>query len=775
MLLKLKSVLRGKITRAILVAVVFGAAVLFIADRLFPLPKERMFRQPSHFVYSREGQLLRAFSSSDRFWRKPVGLEEISSLMLKSVLVSEDRWFYYHPGFNPFSIFAAAYDNIRAGRTVRGGSTITMQIARMIEPKERTVLNKFVELLRAVQLELHYDKDELLEMYLNMLPYGGNIEGIGAASLLYFDKTPAGLSLAEIATLTAIPVRPSDFRPDADPEKCRARRNRVLENLFESGVIERSEYDDAVDEEIPLERRELPFIAPHFCQYQIDEEPDKVVINSTIDDAIQLFCERIARQSHFGLKQKGANNLSVVVIDNRTGELLAMVGSPDFYDRSHDGQVNGALAPRSPGSALKPFVYGLAFERGLISPELKVEDIPVDYAGYEPVNYDNEYHGVVSVREALINSFNIPAVNILSEVGLKRLYDLLEEGGISTLDRKYYKYGLPLILGAAEVNLLELSNLYASLGRSGVWKPLITDSDAKSDSLVEILSPEASFLLSDILSGLQRPDLPGSWEFTMGMPKIAWKTGTSYGRRDAWTIGYNPRFTVGVWAGNFSGEGSSDIVGAEIAAPVMFDIFNELSKGLEPVWFEVPDGVGVRKVSGVSGMLPNEFCSKTINEYYIRGVSPVKRDNIETRIFVDNKSGLRLGRDCLHGRDYREEIVQNWPPRLAGWLAEHGTLTGIPPLDPQCRGSVIDDAPVIVSPEPGSKFVLVKYLPNEYQNIMLEAESITGENLHWFIDNRHYATARSGEKLFYTPEPGVHEIMCVDNRGRSHSLTFEVN
>jgi len=775
MLLKLESVLRGKITRTILIVFVFGTAVLFVADRLFPLPKGRMFRKPSHFVYSREGLLMRAFSSSDRFWRKPVGLEEISPLMLKSVLVSEDRWFYYHTGFNPFSIIAAAYDNIKAGRTVRGGSTITMQIARMIEPKERTVLNKFVELLRAVQLELHYDKDELLEMYLNMLPYGGNIEGIGAASLLYFDKTPASLSLAEIATLTAIPVRPSDFRPDADPEKCRERRNRVLERLFASGVIERSEYDDAVDEEIPLERRQLPFIAPHFCQYQIDEEPDKVVINSTIDDAVQLFCERIARQSHFGLKQKGVNNLSVVVIDNRNGELLAMVGSPDFYDRSHDSQVNGALASRSPGSALKPFVYGLAFERGLISPELKVEDIPVNYAGYEPVNYDNEYHGVVSVREALINSFNIPAVNILSEVGLKRLYDLLEEGGISTLDRKYYEYGLPLILGAAEVSLLELSNLYASLGRSGIRKPLITDSDVKSDSTIEILSPEASFLLSDILSGLQRPDLPGSWEFTMGMPKIAWKTGTSYGRRDAWTIGYNPRFTVGVWAGNFSGEGSADIVGAEVAAPVMFDIFNELSKGLEPVWFEIPDGVGVRKVSAVSGMLPNEFCSKTINEYYIRGVSPVKRDNIETRIFVDNKSGLQLGRDCLHGRDYREEIVQNWPPRLAGWLAEHGTLTGIPPLDPQCRGSVIDDAPVIVSPEPGSKFVMVKYLPNDYQNIMLEAESTTGGNLHWFIDNRHYATARSGEKLFYTPELGVHEIMCVDSRGRSHSLTFEVN
>ena len=621
---------------------------------------------------------------------------------------------------------------------------------------------------------MHYGKDELLEIYLNMLPYGGNIEGIGAAAFLYFDKTPANLSLAEIATLTAIPVRPSDFRPDADPEKCRVRRNRVLAGLLESRVIDRGEYEDAMEEEIPLERQNLPFVAPHFAQYQLERDPRRTAINSTIDYEIQLFCERIAKQSNFDLMQKGINNLSIAVIDNARGELLAMVGSPDFHDQAHDGQVNGALAPRSPGSALKPFVYGLAFEQGLISPELKVEDVPVSYGGYSPVNYDKEYHGVVSVREALINSFNIPAVNILSDVGLKRLYDFLEEGGISTLDRKYFEYGLPLILGAAEVNLLELSNLYASLGREGIWKPLVTRLERTRDSVVPLLSPEASFLLSDILSDLQRPELPGSWEFTREMPKIAWKTGTSYGRRDAWTIGYNPRFTVGVWAGNFSGEGSADIVGAEIAAPIMFDIFNELSKGLEPAWFRVPQKIGVRKVSAVSGMLPGEFCTRTINEYYIKDVSPVRRDNIETRIFVDNESGLQLGRDCLFGRDYREEIIQCWPPRLAGWLAKHGTLTEIPPLDPDCRGSVIDDAPVIVSPEAGSKFVMVKHLSDDYQNIMLEAESSIAGDLHWFIDNQHFATAPAGKRLFYSPEPGAHEIMCVDNRGRSHSLTFEV-
>jgi len=748
----------------------------FLLDRIFPLPQERLHRPISQFIYSSDGTLMRAFSSSDQFWRLPVRLEEVSERMRRSVLVSEDRWFYYHPGFNPLSIFAAAVDNIRAGKAVRGGSTITMQIARMIEPKERTFGNKSLEVLRAVQLEWHYSKKELFEMYFNILPYGGNIEGVGAASLLYFNKTPENLTVSEIAILTAIPVRPSDFRPDADPEKCRVRRNRILERLHDESVITDEEYNDALEEEIPLARRDLPFIAPHFCQWQTERTPHDASILSTIDIGLQQYCERLAHQYNYQMSQKGVHNLAIVVIDNRTDELKAMVGSPDFYDEKHDGQVNGTVAPRSPGSALKPFVYGLGFDLGLISPALKVEDIPVTYSGYSPVNYDSEYHGVVSIREALINSLNVPAVNLTSKVGLKQLYDFLNNGGITTLERKYYEYGLPLILGSAEVTLLDLTNLYSSLGKGGTYHSLRTVMSESSDSGVALLSREAAFLLSDILSNLERPDLPTSWEFTVGMPRIAWKTGTSYGRRDAWAIGYNPRYTVGVWAGNFSGEGSIDIVGAKISAPVMLDIFSELSKGKEPVWYTVPDGIGVRRVSAVSGMLPNEFCSETIEEYFIRDVSPIKRDDIVTRIFVDRESGLQLSRECLAGRVYDEIMVENWPPRLAGWLSGHGVILNIPPLDPACRGGIIDDGPVITSPESGTKFMLVDYLPADYQKILLSGSTSSGGGvLHWFIDNRFYAAADEKEKLFYVPQRGIHEVMCVDEQGRSQALTFEVN
>ena len=759
------------------IGLLFSVSLLswFVLNHLFPLPKEKLFKSSSAFVYSREGRLLRAFTSKDKFWRRSVKLEEIPDLMIESVLTCEDRWFYYHPGFNPISIVSAMLDNIRAGRVVRGGSTITMQIARMMEPRKRTVPSKIIELFRAVQLELTYSKKELLEIYFNMVAYGGNIEGIAAASLFYFDKSPDRLSVSEIAVLAAIPVRPAEFRPDISPEKCRHRRNQVLKKMYGRGLISREEYVGAGEEEIPWRRIDLPFIAPHFSRSMVMLYPGSCIINSTIDIKIQEICERLACRHHSRLAKKNINNLSAVVIDNESGELLALVGSPDFNDMPHDGQVNGALAPRSPGSALKPFIYALAFEQGLISPQLKVEDIPINYGGYAPVNYDKEYHGIVSVTEALINSFNIPPVNLTSRVGLKKFHDFLKSGGITSLTGNYYDYGLPLILGSGEVKLMELTNLYSLFAGGGVYKNIKITAGQDASPGRRLLSEETCYLISDILSGLARPDLPTCWEFTPDMPKIAWKTGTSYGRRDAWAIGYNPIFTVGVWAGNFSGEGSVDIVGAEIAAPLMFDIFNEIMAGREHVWFDVPRGLAVRGVSVISGRPPNEYGGETIKEYYIPGVSPSRKCDVLKKIYVDVQTGCRLTKDCLYGREYKEVVVQDWPPRLATWLVQRGAVEPLPPFDMSCRSPVDTDAPVIVSPENGTRYVLVDCIPREYQRISFEASSFSGGGeIHWFLDNRHHASSVSGEKVFYSPERGEHVLMCVDEQGHSSSLTFVI-
>lgn len=517
-------------------------------------------------------------------------------------------------------------------------------------------------------------------------------------------------------------------------------------------------------------------MAPHFCQTMAALYSDSVVINSTVNTNIQYICERLGKLHHTKLKQKNIHNLSVVVIDNRSGELLAMIGSPDFNDRRHGGQVNGALAPRSPGSALKPFIYALGFDEGIISPELKLEDIPVNYAGYSPENYDKEYHGLVSVSEALINSFNVPAVNLTAEVGLRKFHNFLQSGGIGSLTREYYHYGLPLILGSGEISLLELSNLYASLARGGIYRDIELMMDKNNTEETQLLSNNSCYLISQILSRLKRPDLPTCWEFTENMPKIAWKTGTSYGRKDAWTIGYNPTYTVGVWAGNFSAEGSVDIVGAEIAAPLMFDIFNEITAGKEPVWFDRPNNLLTRRVCAISGSPANLYCDETIEELYIPGVSPTQKCNIEREIYVDAESGKRLTPDCLFGHKYEKSIVQFWPPRLATWLSQKGGYLPLPPFDISCQNLSNADPPVIVSPDNNGKYLIVDYMPPEYQHILLEASSFSGAGeIDWFIDNRHFASSNSGERLFYLPEEGRHTVMCVDELGRSSSLVFDVN
>jgi penicillin-binding protein 1C len=742
---------------------------------VFPLPEHLLKRPASAFVYSRDGQLLNCFTSPDRFWRKPVTLAQLSPLMVKSVLVNEDRWFYWHPGFNPVSLVEAAVDNVQAGRFVRGGSTITMQIARMIEPKERTIPNKILEVVRAVQLELNYSKDDLLEMYFNLAPYGGNIEGIGAAAYLYFGKNPDQLSVSEIAVLTALPTSPTKLRPDRDLPACLVRRNSVLVRLRDEKLISSREYTQALREEVPVTRVSPVVAAPHFCQSVVAAHPDEAEIHSTLDYGLQVTCERLAQNYQIGLSAKGIQNLALVVLDNRSGELRAMVGSADFADVTNHGQVNGALAPRSPGSALKPFAYALGFDKGLISPALKVEDLPINYAGYIPVNYDEQYHGVVSVSEALIQSLNVPAVNLTAKIGLGNVCGLLQAGGITTLTRKPIEYGLPLILGSGEVNLMELTNLYAALARGGVSLPVRFTKEMPLGQPVRLFSEEAGYLVTEILAELKRPDLPSSWEFTVDLPKLAWKTGTSYGRKDAWAIGYDPDYTVGVWTGNFSAEGSIAIVGAEAAAPLMFDIFGALYPDGNDSWFKMPSGIDERAVCAVSGQVSTEACPDAIGEHYIVGISPTTRCTVHQTILVDTKSGYSVCRSCAVAGQCKETTVENWSPRLAAWLAERGMVRFQPPHNPDCRGELAGDGPVIVSPERDAVYSLRPSVPKQYQHILFQASlPLDSRQAHWFVDGQLFATAPSDSSVFYLPERGRHHVLCVDAYGRSASVNIQV-
>lgn len=753
-----------------------GIAAVMTDHWLMPLPEDLLHRPSATFVYSREGRLLSAFTSSDQFWRKPVGIDQISPKLIASVLTIEDRYFYQHPGVNVVSLIKAGVANLRAGRTVRGGSTLTMQIARMIEPKERTIRNKLLEIFRAFQLEARYSKVELLEFYFNLAPYGGNLEGIGAAAHFYFDKAVSDLAWSEAALLTAIPGSPERYRPDRYLARGRQRSNVILERLRTASVVTMHEYEAAISEEIPSQRLSVPHLAPHLSVSLRARFPDSSQLHTTLKYETQLACERLARAYHQKNVARDIHNLAIVVIDNRKAEIIASVGSPDFADASHSGQVDASVAARSLGSALKPFVYGLAFDLGLLSPELRVADIPVNYSGYRPVNYDETYRGVISVREALVRSLNIPAVNAASVVGLKKLHDLLRRGGLTTVERPHYEYGLPLVLGACGVRLDELTNLYAALAREGVYRPLKMLAGSIDDHEVRLFSPETSYLLADILVELERPDLPDSWRASSSKFPVAWKTGTSYGRRDAWTIGYRPDYTVGVWAGNCSGEGSVDLVGAKVAAPLMFDVFAEIVVGTGRPWYQAPAGIGERQVCGVSGRPVGRHCQESTGEIFVIGTSPAATCSVHRPIFVSRKTGLRLTARCIRTVQHDRRVIETWPPKIASWLVSNRLGQATPAYDPDCISVAVGSKPSILSPEPGAVFELVDDLAARYQKIRLQASVAAGDGMiDWFLDGEHLAAVSAGEAMFYLPTRGRHTLLCVDDAGRSTSSTFIVN
>ena len=714
--------------------------------------------------------------SSDEYWRKPIKLDDVSPLLINSVLACEDQWFYYHPGFNIISLTSAAMDNVGAGKIVRGGSTITMQIARMIEPKPRTLRSKIIEILRAVQLELHYSKKELLEFYFNLAPYGGNIEGVGAASFFYFGKSPLQLTLAQAALLTVLPRSPEEFRPDKDPQACLKARNRVLNVLMNKGLIDEKIYASALTEKIVVELTEPPLTAPHLCRELALASVARGEIISSIDLDLQTTCEKLVNKRARDLAEKDIYNASVTVLDNNTGEVLALVGSIDFFDDKHSGQVNGALAARSPGSTLKPLAYALALDKGLISPKMYLEDLPVYYSGYSPQNYDDTYRAVVSATDALQLSLNVPAVNVTAKAGLKDFFDILQKGGLSTIKGKYYDYGLPLVLGSCEVKLLELANLYRSLANGGVYTPYSLLPNRSRTSCDTLFSEGSSYIIAEILSDLARPEFPASWEFAENLPKIAWKTGTSYGRKDAWSIGFNPQYTIGVWVGNFSARPSPELVGVEAAAPILFEIFTAASSKTEGGWFSRPECVGVREVCSASGLVPGPYCKSTVEDLYLPGISSSKRCDIHKEILVNRNTGHQLCRHCSEGKNYECDTLAVWPAEIAAWLTRTGSLIqNVPVHNPDCRGVSFGDRPIINSPRDDVNYIIRDYIPLNLQCILLDASAASGASrLYWFIDGNLHSTLQSGQKAFYVPAPGDHNIVCSDDQGRSSSISIRI-
>ena len=551
---------------------IIAIAGLFVAwaVSLGPLPLAQT-RQVSTTIVDRNGRLLRAYAMADGRWRLPVDARvDVDPSYLKLLLAYEDRRFRAHAGVDPLALGRAALQLVTRGHIVSGGSTLTMQLARLLEPRRaRSVQAKLRQMVRALEIERQLTKDRILDLYLTMAPYGGNLEGIRAASIAYFGKEPKRLTLAEAALLVALPQSPETRRLDRYPEAARAARDRVLDRMVEEGLVPKEDAVQAKAAPVPRLRKPMPVLAPHSADQAIATVKDAEVIRLTLDAGLQKVLEALARDRAIAL---GPNiSVGIVAVDNDSGEVLARVGSPDYFDDRRAGQVDMTRAVRSPGSTLKPFIYGLAFEDGFVHPESLIDDRPIRFGSYAPENFDMTFQGTLPVRKALQLSLNVPAIALLDRVGASRLSSRLKQAGVGLVLPKDEAPGLAMGLGGVGVTLQDLVQLYCGLARLGDTRPLREiAAEAPHDSL-RLMEEVAAWQVGNVLMGTPPPE-------NAPHNRIAFKTGTSYGYRDAWSVGFDGRLTIGVWVGRPDGAPVPGLAGRTAAAPILFDAFARTGK-----------------------------------------------------------------------------------------------------------------------------------------------------------------------------------------------------
>jgi penicillin-binding protein 1C len=530
-------------------------------------------RQASTTIVDRNGKLLRAYAMADGRWRLPVDARTaVDPGYLKLLFAYEDRRFRVHAGVDPLALGRAALQLASRGHIVSGGSTITMQLARLMEPRrERSLSAKLRQIVRALEIERQLTKDEILDLYLALAPYGGNLEGIRAASIAYFGKEPKRLSLAESALLVALPQSPETRRLDRYPDAARAARDRVLDRMVEESEVSREDAGQAKAVAVPRLRKPMPILAPHSADAALAAVRDAPVIRLTLDSGLQKVLEALARDRAPAL---GSNiSVGILAVDNASGEVLARVGSPDYFDERRAGQVDMTRAVRSPGSTLKPFIYGLAFEDGFVHPESLIEDRPIRFGTYAPENFDMTFQGTVPVRKALQMSLNVPAIALLDRVGSSRLSSRLKQAGANLVLPKDETPGLAMGLGGVGISLQDLVQLYSGLARLGNTRPLREIENGKDDArdTLRLLDQVAAWQVANVLMGTPPPE-------NAPHNRIAFKTGTSYGYRDAWSVGFDGRMTIGVWVGRPDGAPVPGLVGRSAAAPILFDAFARTGK-----------------------------------------------------------------------------------------------------------------------------------------------------------------------------------------------------
>lgn len=719
-------------------------------------------RGGSQAVWSRDGELLRLSTSDDERYRLWIALGEIHQKLIDATLLQEDRWFRWHPGINPVSVaraFATTY--LSGGRRV-GGSTLTMQLARLrFGIDSRTALGKLEQMARALLIEWHYSKDEILEAYLNLAPYGGNVEGVGAASLIYFGKPVTSLDWREALTLSVIPKSPRRRSPatSAGREELADARQRLAKQALAVGWTERGL-------EASLKQRDqLPFRAPHFVERVMRETSFAPQLRTTLDSRAQWLVETQIHQFVSRNAALGIRNASALLVEYPSMAVRAYVGSANYGEDAIHGQVDGVHARRSPGSALKPFVYALGLDQGRINPRSMLKDTSLSISAYNPENFDREFLGPIDATEALVRSRNLPAIQLANQLHDPDLFEFLAQAGVRDMRSRDF-YGLALALGGGEIRMDELAELYGLLANGGEVRRLrFVDEEDEDRSGRRLLSPEAAHLAIDMLRENPRPGVArGAGRATER--DVPWKTGTSFGFRDAWAAGIAGPYVLVVWVGNFDGVPNPAFVGREAAGPLFFSIIDAL-RSVEPLREPPAQGVRLvrREVCALSGELPNRHCPHRRETWLIPGKSAIAECSIHRTVAIDTASGWRACPGQVAG--VREEVFEFWPSDLLALFRESGLARRVPPpIGRHCAQSAERGrAPMIALPQETVEYLVPSDGEGEIPfSAVTDADSRT---VYWFVDESPVGESRAGETYYWPARPGRFTVRAVDDQGRS--------
>lgn len=767
-----------------------------LSDPLFTSPV-------STVLYDRNGTLLGATVAEDEQWRFPL-IDSVPDKFSRAIVAFEDKRFFHHPGIDPFALFRALVLNIKKGGIYSGGSTITMQTIRLSRHNPpRTISEKIIEMFIALRLELTTGKNGVLRLYASHAPFGGNVVGLEAASWRYFGCQAAKLSWAECALLAVLPNSPSLMHPGRNRDLLLAKRDKLLKKLHDTEVIDSTTYALSLLEQLPPRPCPIPHAAPHLLVRAEKDllktgtsDPGAFRIQSTVDGTLQKRVVEIITRHHTRLSGNHVYNIAALVADNQSGQILAYVGNVhNFSDDEHGYAVDIITAPRSTGSILKPLLYGAMIENGELLPTQLVYDLPMRIGGFAPQNFNRGFEGVVTAQAALSRSLNVPAVSMLYNYGIDRFYALLTRLGMTTLFRKAEDYGLTLIIGGAEGTLWDITGIYSATARRLIrwfedsstvpspfapltYRPIYSLPSPKYKTDDEYpFSAGAIWLTFEAMAKVVRPEEESTWEEFTSSKHVAWKTGTSFGYRDAWAIGITPEHTVGVWVGNADGTGRPNLTGLTAAAPVLFSIFDLFDKN---AWFPCPEAdLALVKVCSKSGYKAGRHCTQTkqIN-------APILARQSEMCPYckvchLDASGTCRVHSDCENVSDM---VHTSWfvLPPAAEWFyrKKHYEYKPLPPWRDDCRATAPEathSSMSIIYPRVNSSiYVPVELDGNKGKTVFKAAHRRSGATIHWHIDNEYLGSTRTIHQLAAAPNPGRHQLTLVDDEGESISRGFKI-